>query len=88
MDHSIDWRREPCPFDHDHCCLTWVTIWEGEDAYTMDGYRFISVDAYERLIVGDPYRLRGDQPTEMKSDPDAVAVSLAHRVGIPQGRAH
>jgi hypothetical protein len=57
-DRSLEWRQERfASGDHEHCLLTWATIWPGDKAYRSTA-GWLSTGAYERFIRDDRLRLR------------------------------
>ena len=59
-DRGLVWQRQKfTESDHDHCLLTWETIYAGDDAYRSDVGDWISTAAFERFVRDDLFRLRG-----------------------------
>ncbi|NOS81472.1 MAG: hypothetical protein E8D46_06355 [Nitrospira sp.] len=62
LDTKAEWVREKYPDnnDHEHCLFTWETITANSEI--SEGYRskygWITVNAYEKFIREDIYRLR------------------------------
>jgi hypothetical protein len=57
-DRSRVWKLQTfTEGDHDHCLLTWETIYPGDDAYRSDAGEWMSVEAYERFVRDDILRV-------------------------------
>lgn len=53
------WQMQAVTNDHEHCIITWETILQGDQGYYNSVLKeWISIDAFQKFMRDDIYRLR------------------------------